>query len=87
MQSVFIREFANTPHFSRVMANSINKGEKVRFLKSIKKNEREDVKVYFTSTKIFLIHMEGRQQKRVVVRERGPMTSLIAEATRLSEVH
>ena len=87
MQSVFISEFAKKPHFSSVMADAINKGETIRFLKTIKKNQNVDVKVYFSATKIFLVYMENRQQQRVEVRERGPMTSLLGEATRLAEVH
>lgn len=87
MQSVFISEFANKPHFSSVMADAINRGETIRFLKTIKKNQSVEVKVYFSATKIFLVYMENRQQQRVIVRERSPMTSLLGEATRLTEVH
>ena len=86
MQSTHFRTYENKPFFPMILADEKASGDKIFFLKSIKKSALEEVKVYFTSAKIFLVHMKENTQVNVEVRLRTPLSSLIGETARLEEV-
>lgn len=66
-----------TRHFSHLMSDLADVGESIQFFKAIKKNKREETKVYFTASKIFLVKMKDNQQIGFEVRDRPIMPSLI----------
>lgn len=87
MQSTHYKSVADTPFFPLLLAEEKSKDEKVVFLKTMKKSKHEEVKVYFTPSKIFLVHMKDNHQQRVEIRLRTPLTSLLGETTRLVGEH
>lgn len=85
IQSTLIRN-VEKPHFSLVMADEVRSGEKIHFLKAIKKSVTEEVKVFFSATRIFMVHMKDNEQQNVEVRARTLRVSPLGEAYRLAEV-
>ena len=87
MQSTFFKTYENKPFFPMILADEKSPNDKVFFLRTITKSADVEVKVYFTSAKIFLVHMKANEQQKVEVRLRAPLNSLIGEMSRLEEVH
>jgi hypothetical protein len=84
MQSPILKYFPHTPHFSLIMSEESNK-EKIFFFTKVDINSSYQVKVFFTSSRLFIVHCENRVQKRVEVRHRYQRNSLSGETARIIE--
>jgi len=87
MQSTIFKTYEDKPFFPMILADEKSPNDKIFFLKTIKKSSDAEVKVYFTSAKIFLVHMKDNAQVKVEVKLRTPLHSLIGETSRLEEMH